>query len=688
MRPQLATAVTAPPAGSGWIYESKLDGYRILARIAGDDVRLFTRNGHDWTARMGPLRDELARLELSAAWLDGEIVVLDARGRPDFQRLQRAFDDASADDIVYFAFDLLHLDGHDLRRVPLVERRELLRELLLVRRPGEHLRFSETLTGPAQRLLASACEQGLEGIIGKRADSLYTSSRSPAWIKLKCTLRQEFVVGGYTEPKGSRTGFGGLLLGVHDDDGQLVYAGSVGTGFDDKALRTIFTRLRALAVDRSPFHDRPRDVKGHWVRPALVAEVSFSEWTSDGRVRHPVFHGLRTDKDPATIVRERPQASPSGRARTPARGAAVAARASSERGQARASAGPPDVAPRASSERGRARASAGSPGTVAARATSERARARVSAGPSGAANARATADSPRAPAIKVTHPERIVDAQSGATKLDLVRYYESVAAAMLPHLAARPLSLVRAPTGVAGEQFFQKHGETGSLPGFRPLAARRPGRPAPLEIASADSLVAAAQMNVIEFHTGNASAPDLERPDRVIFDLDPGEGVPWTVMQDAARLTKAILELLGLRGFLKTSGGKGLHVVVPLRPTWSFDQVKDFSRAVAEHLAATLPALFVAKSGARNRRGRIFVDYLRNGQTATTVAAFSARARPGLGVSVPLAWTELDKLTAGDQWNIFNVPARLDALRKDPWAGYGNDQTLDAAAERLAGSSR
>ncbi|WAS96727.1 DNA ligase D [Nannocystis punicea] len=609
MLPQLATPASTLPRGPGWVYEAKFDGYRVLARIDGDEVALYTRNGNDWTARMLPLRGELAALGLESAWLDGEITVLDPRGRPDFQRLQQAFDGDGSRDIVYFVFDLLYLRGHDLRRVPLVERRRLLEQVLGAARPGEHVRYSETLAGPVDRLLADACKRGLEGLIGKRADSLYTSARSPSWIKLKCTQRQEFVVGGYSDPKGSRAGFGGLLLGVHDEQGRLVYAGKVGTGFDAALLRSIHAKLRAIEADRSPFHVRPREVKGHWVRPVLVAEVSFSEWTSDGRVRHPVFQGLRSDKDPATIVRERPREVES----------------------------------------------------------TSLPKARRSASP-----------------IKVKHPERVIDPSSGATKLDLVRYYETVAEHMLPHLEGRPLAMVRAPTGVAGEQFFQKHSENTRIPGVRELSASlRPGHPRMLEIASNEGLVAAAQMNVIEFHTWNSTAADIEHPDRVIFDLDPGEGVAWESLRDAAQLTRGLLELLGLRSFLKTSGGKGLHVVVPLRPAWSYDPVKNFSRDVAEHLASTLPKLFVAKSGAHNRRGRIFVDYLRNGRTATTIAAFSARVRPGLGVSVPVAWSELGRLTAGDQWNIFSVPARLRALRGDPWAGYRDDQTLVAAAEQL-----
>jgi bifunctional non-homologous end joining protein LigD len=587
--PQLATLVDVPPRGEGWIYEVKFDGYRVLARIDGEDVRLFTRNGNDWTARMRPLRDELRGLGLASAWLDGEIVVMDAKGNPSFQLLQNAFDAAKTADIAYFLFDLPHFGGYDLTRVPLSERRRLLQALLEGAR-SDHLRFSESFDAPIDKLLASACRKGLEGLIGKRADAPYVSRRSPGWIKLKCTRRQEFVIAGYTDPRGSRTGFGSLLLGVHDDHGELVYAGNVGTGFDTARLASLHEKLEALATDKSPFAAVPRGVKGHWVRPRLIAEVAFTEWTSDGRIRHPVFHGLRSDKEPRAITREPVVHAPKA-GKTPA------------------------------------------------------------------------------PRTRVTHADRVIDAKSGATKGKLVEYYDRVAAHILPHLAGRPLAFVRAPAGIAGEQFFQKH-ERGSQ--------------APLAIATREDLLAAAQMNVIELHTGNASAPALDRPDRVVFDLDPGEGISWATLKEATHLTKQLLDMLGLESFLKTSGGKGLHVVVPLAPEAGHAEVRDFSQSVVRHLAKTLPALFVAKSGASNRVGRIFVDYLRNGETATTVAAFSARARPGLGVSVPLAWRELARLEGADQWNIATLPARLARQRADPWKDYWSTrQKLDKARDKL-----
>nr|MDQ3027978.1 DNA ligase D [Pseudomonadota bacterium] len=607
LHPQLATLVDKPPAGAGWTYEVKFDGYRLLARIDGDDVRLFTRNGNDWTARLKALRDEVRALGFASGWLDGEIVMLNAQGNPDFQALQNAFDSSTTGQIVYFVFDAPHFGGYDLTRVPLASRRELL-AAALADKASERIRYSESFDAPVAKLLEGACRKGLEGLIGKRADAPYSSRRSPAWIKLKCARRQEFVIAGYTDPKGSRVGFGALLLGVHDAEGRLTYAGNVGTGFDDKLLASLLAKLRALATPKSPFDAPPRGVKGHWVRPKLIAEVGFTEWTVEGRVRHPVFHGLRTDKEPRAITRE---------------------------------------------------------------------------------EAKHVVEAPQAkrssPVIKVTHPERVIDPKSKATKGDLVSFYARVAEHMLPHLVRRPVALVRGPTGVGGELFFQKHGEKLGIPGIRTLdPALWPGHAAMIEVDTVQALVGAAQMNVIELHTWNSTTKAIAKPDRVIFDLDPGEGVGWETVKEATALTHKMLELLGVESFLKTSGGKGLHVVVPLKPKWDYDAVKDFSEAVVKHLAATLPKLFVSKSGARNRVGRIFVDYLRNGRGATTAAAFSARARPGLGVSVPVTWEELAGLESADQWNIFNIDERLK-VRTDPWKDYESSrQVLDAALRKLA----
>ncbi|WP_432261318.1 DNA ligase D [Cupriavidus sp. TMH.W2] len=615
LAPQLATLVEKPPPDSGaWRYEIKFDGYRLLARVDGKDVRLFTRQGHDWTSKLRALARDVGALGLGEGWLDGEIVVLGKHGETDFQALQNAFDTARVEGIRYFAFDLPWFAGHDLRKVPLAQRRALLRRIF-EHNTSPRLLFSEDFEASAGDMLDAACRMKLEGVIGKRADSVYVSARSNTWIKLKCTLRQEFVVAGFTDPRGSRAGIGSLLLGVHDAGGRLRYAGNVGTGFDTRTLDALRARLDALRADSAPFETVPAGVRGHWVKPRLVAEISFGSWTREGRVRHAVFHGLRTDKPAGAVSVERP-AAPAGKTKTGAR--------------------------------------------------------------------RPTAVGGK---VSISHAGRVIDAESGLSKGDLVRYYERAAPLMLPHLCGRPIAMVRAPSGVAGEQFFQRHSDTLRVDGLNVLDRDLwPGHPALLEIASAEALVAAAQLNVVEFHTWNASKRSIDRPNRIIFDLDPGDGVPWTHMQEAAALMKALLDELGLASFLKTSGGKGLHVVVPVTPRAGWDEIKDFAHGVVLHVAATLPQRFVAKSGARNRVGKIFIDYLRNGMGATTVAAFSARARPGLGVSIPVSWEELDTLTSAAQWTVANVGPRLDALEADdPWADYaGSRQAITRAAARLA----
>ncbi|SPA33707.1 ATP dependent DNA ligase [Cupriavidus taiwanensis] len=634
LAPQLATLVEKPPPdAAAWRYEIKFDGYRLLARVDGKDVRLFTRQGHDWTSKLRALARDVGALGLPDGWLDGEIVVLGKHGETDFQALQNAFDTSRVEAIQYFVFDLPYFAGHDLRKVPLVERRALLRRIF-GHNVSPRLQFSEDFEASPGDMLDAACRMKLEGVIGKRADSAYVSARSNTWIKLKCTLRQEFVVAGFTDPKGSRTGIGSLLLGVHDSGGRLRYAGNVGTGFDTRTLDALRAQLDALRADASPFHTLPAGVRGHWVKPTLVAEVSFGSWTREGRVRHAVFHGLRTDKPAGAVSVEQP-AAPAGKGK-------------------------------------------------AAATTRDKPAGRPESRPKAGAAKRQTAVGGK---VSISHAERVIDAESGLTKGELVRYYERAAPLMLPHLRGRPIAMVRAPSGVGGEQFFQRHSDTLRVDGLNVLdPGLWPGHPALLEIASAEALVAAAQLNVVEFHTWNASKRSIDRPNRIIFDLDPGEGVPWTQVQEAAALMKALLDELGLASFLKTSGGKGLHVVVPVTPRAGWDELKDFARDVVLHAAATLPQRFVAKSGARNRVGKIFIDYLRNGMGATTVAAFSARARPGLGVSIPVAWEELDTLTSAAQWTVANVEARLDALEAaDPWADYaGTRQAITRAAARLA----
>jgi len=623
IKPQLATLVAGVPAGGEWLFEIKFDGYRLMARFDKRKVALITRGGHDWSARMPTLVQELAGLGLHASFLDGEIVVLGDDGAPDFNALQNAFDRGQgAEHIVFFVFDVPFFEGHDLRELPLLQRRQLLRDFL-AEKATDHVRFSDNFEADPASLLRSACQMQMEGVIAKRADAPYVSRRSETWLKLKCKLRQEFVICGYTDRTDRTDQVGSLLLGIHDDRGKLVSVGSVGTGWSSEEASDLKQRLLPLAAATSPFDkgdprpgrwSRRKAGSERWVKPRLLAEVSFAEWTPDDQIRHASFIGLRDDKPAKVIVRERPR-------------------------QFGTSAAPPG---------GRAGGSA-------------------------------------AASVKVSHGERVIDAATGATKLDLVRYYESVAQFILPHLKGRPCSLVRGPTGVGGELFFQKHGEKIGISGITELPEDLwPGHAALLEIGSAQALAGAAQMNVIEFHTWNSTAKNIDRPDRMVFDLDPGEGTTWEQVQEAATLVRAMLDALGLQAWLKTSGGKGLHVVVPLAPRYDYETVKGFSQAIVQHLARTIPARFVAKSGPSNRVGKLFVDYLRNGHGATTAVAFSARARPGLGVSMPVAWDDLGQLKSGSQWNIRTAREYLSFQAEDPWEGYWKKrQPLAEAMKRL-----
>ncbi|MGF6569329.1 bifunctional non-homologous end joining protein LigD [Paraburkholderia sp. GAS333] len=685
-KPQLATLVDSAPAGDDWSYEIKFDGYRVLVRIDRVSKRgvtqIFTRAGNDWTAKFGKQVEAVDQLELDSAWLDGEAVVLDDNDVPSFQALQNTFDANRPQDIVIYLFDVPYLNGYDLRDVPLEQRRAILRALL-ENIDDSVLRFSNDFGFSADELLRSACDMSLEGIIGKRRDSGYLSGRSSSWIKLKCRRRQEFVIGGYSEPSGSRASFGALLLGVYDSKGRLNYAGRVGTGFDAALLRSVKKALDAHASKEMPFAAAPRErsrTAVHWVEPVLVAECNFAEWTSDGIVRQASFVSLRDDKPARQIVKEASRQGVDVQQETDIRheGAAEA--------EAEVEAAPKK---RASSKSGVGK-------TVSAKTTAAKAAGAKTATAKTPAAKTATAKTPatktsatkksnateQIAGVRVSHPDRVIDSSTGARKIDLVRYYEAVADWMLPHLKDRPVSLVRAPEDIGGELFFQKHSQKLSIPNVTQHPGLDAGHPPLITVDVLNALVGAAQMGTVEFHTWNALVSNIEKPDRMVFDLDPDASLGWERMIEAAQLTRSLLEELGLESFCKTSGGKGLHVVVPLAKQAGWDEVKDFSQAVAQHMAATLPKYFSAKMGAQNRKQKIFVDYLRNNRGSSTVAAFSARARPGLGVSVPLSWDEVAATTAGDQWTIQNLHERLADLKKDPWAAYAKTRQRITAAMR------
>ena len=603
--PQLATLVDRAPQGD-WSYEIKFDGYRILARIRDGEVRLFTRNGHDWTERLPRQTKALQALKLKDSWLDGEVVSLNGEGLPDFQALQNAFDIGRSLDIVYYLFDAPFLNGRDQRQDPVEQRRAALKSAL-VGSKSKLLRFSEAFAANQRDIFESACDLALEGVIGKRAGSPYVSSRSADWIKLKCRLRQEFVIVGYTRPQGSRSGFGALLLAVNDETG-LVYAGRVGTGFDQAALKSIYAKLTAQERKTSPLEKPLTSAQGrgvHWVEPTLVGEVQFTEWTREGVVRQAAFVGLRTDKPAQQIIHELPRTAKSLK----------------------------------------------QPNKPKVKTSADK--------------------------VTITHPERVIDTTSGTQKQQLAQFYAGISEWILPFLKSRPVSLLRAPEGIEGEQFFQKHSERMAIPHIKQLdQALDPGHARLMEIDSQDALVGAVQMGTVELHTWGATTDKIETPDLFVLDLDPDPALPWKAMLEAAQLTLSVLDELGVQAFVKTSGGKGLHLVVPLARRDGWDTVKAFAKAIAHFMTAQLPERFTATSGPKNRVGKIFIDYLRNARGASTVAAYSVRARPGLPVSVPVSREELKGLRGAQQWTVANLHERLQSLKEDPWAGYTHRQKI------------
>ncbi len=601
LAPQLATLVKEPPAGDDWLHEIKLDGYRILARIEGGEARLFTRKGNDWTDRLGSIARVLGELPVRGAWLDGEIVVLDARGKSDFGALQSAIG-GKGEGIRYFVFDLLHLDGFDLTRTPLLARKETLRALL--QRSGAlegRLRYSDHVIGEGDAFFRQACELGLEGIVSKHAHKPYVSRRTKDWRKVKCVGREEAIVGGFSEPSGSRTGLGALLL-CQQVDGELRYVGKVGTGFDARTLRALRARLEPLEVRKPAYTGAPRGAAArgvHWVEPALVVEVTFSERTRDGKLRHPVFVGVREDKPAREVTPERP-AKTSARKKAPSR----------------------------------AKSKAGA--TVAG--------------------------------VRLTNPDRVFYPELGLTKRELCEYYELVAERMVPHVAKRPLTMVRCPEGIDRPCFYAQRAFEGMPAAIRPVRVKhREGAEDHTAVHDVAGVVALVQMGVLEIHTWCSRIDRLEQPDQLVFDLDPGPGVPWSGVVEGALAVRERLAELGLTSFVKTTGGKGVHVVLPIVRRHPWETTKAFAHAIAKDLARRDASRYTAVISKSKRRGKIFVDYLRNTRGATAVCAYSTRAKPGAPVSAPSPWEERSDVRP-DGFDVRSMPERM--REPDPWAGF------------------
>jgi bifunctional non-homologous end joining protein LigD len=587
--PQLATLVEAPPKGPEWIYEVKLDGYRAIGLCESHEAAMISRNGKDWTSSMGTIARAIERLPVKSAVLDGEVVVQNDDGTTSFQKLQNALGEGRDDLLSYYVFDLLFLDGEDVAGLPLLERKKRLKTLLSGLKPSSPLRYGDHVTGDADKILHRVCELGGEGIVAKRADAPYAQKRTRDWVKVKCMRRQEVVIVGWTEPKGSRKGLGALVLAVHDDQGDLIDVGRVGTGFDQAMLAALHHRLKAIEQKASPLGKPTRGKSVHWARPELVAEVAFAEWTGEGKLRHPSFIALREDKDPSEVEREKPL---------------------------------PAAATKKKSADGRVLVLG----------------------------------------VPITNPDKVLYADAGITKRELAEYYATAADEMLPHVANRPVMIYRCPDGLEGERWFQKHASKGMPEDVRTIGIEdRRGKSEPyLYIDSARGLVSLAQMGSLEIHVWGAHVDRLESPDLLVFDLDPDPAVEWKRVVAAAKRVRERLREHEMESFVRTTGGKGLHVVVELESsTFDWDKSRAFSGGIAAEMVREDPSGFVATMAKSKRTGKILIDYFRNTRGATSVASFSTRARKGAPVALPISWEELEAVSSGAEFDLRSVRQRL-----------------------------
>ncbi|UCI26776.1 DNA ligase D [Mesorhizobium sp. B2-8-5] len=603
IEPQLATLERDAPAGEDWLHEVKFDGYRMQAQIAGSEVRLLTRAGLDWTEKFdGPVTGALAGLKCRDAIIDGEIVVLADSGVSSFPLLQADLSARRADRFVYYVFDLMRLDGKDLRREPLVERKQALAELLGDQPDHSGLRFSDHFHEPGKVMLQHVCRMGLEGVVSKRADAPYRSGRGLSWIKSKCTLRQEFVIGGYLPSDKTGRGLRSLLVGFNEG-GKLHYAGRVGTGFSGKVMTDLKKKLDGLKAKGSPFSAAVPKGKGlTFVKPELVGEVEFRSWTSDRIIRHASFQGLREDKPAEEVVQEKPKKAETG----------------------------------------------AKPGTKTA--------------PKASAGTVKTS-------IKLSHPDKLLWPDEKVSKRDLLDHYALVWPRMEQFVVNRPLSLVRAPDGIDGQRFFQKHASPGMSDKIARMKDPTDGEEI-LFIKDFDGLAALVQYGVVEVHIWGCTLDALEKPDQIIFDLDPDEGVDVGKVREAALDIHKQLDELSLPNLVKTSGGKGYHVLVPLKPSAEWDAVKDFAHDFARALEQAAPDRYTATLSKKARTGKIFVDYLRNGRGSTTVAPYSSRAKKGATVSMPVTWPEIEKGLAPNAFPLGDETTLKQLKKADPWAEF------------------
>jgi bifunctional non-homologous end joining protein LigD len=608
------------PAGPNWLHEVKYDGYRIVARKAGDEITLFSRSGLDWTIRFPAIATALLSFPAKSALIDGEVAFVLPSGVTDFKSLQQHIDSPHGS-IRYFVFDLLFLDGKDWRKKTLIERRAKLAQLMATKGASNFLVYADYVQGSGPEFFAQACEAGLEGMMSKRADRPYISGRGKDWLKIKCKRGEEFVVGGYSRSEVRGKPFSSLLLGTFED-GKLNYAGKVGTGFDAADFNSLAEKFAPLERSRSPFEDVPREERkgAVWLEPTLVAQVEFTERTRDGRLRHPSFQGLRADKKAREVHREQAEDEEAGMVKT--RTAAVS-----------------------------------------------------------------KTDDPTFAGVTLTNPDRVYYPDIGLTKLGVAQYYESVAKFMLPYVVRRPISLVRCPEGIDKEHFFQRHAMKGMSKAIKqvPIAGGETKKPY-LYIDDEEGLFALVQIGALEIHDWGVSLDHVSQPDRIVFDLDPDEGLALATLKAAAVEVREFLADLGFKSFLKSTGGKGLHLVAPIQPKLGWNEVKPFAKAIADALVAARPDRYTANPLKKTRQDKIFVDYLRNQRGGSAIVNYSTRAKAGAPVACPLRWDELKGLKAASPYSVKTLPARLKALKRDPWEGFfSTRQSITAKAKKALG---
>jgi bifunctional non-homologous end joining protein LigD len=621
---QLARLVETAPAGEDWLHEMKFDGYRVLLWRHGEEVRIRSRGNQEWTAKLPAAAAALRSLHCDSCVLDGELVSVDPQGRSSFSDLQQGFGaggDTGALGIM--VFDLLYLDGADLRPQPQLERKKALAKLL----HGQHapLQLTEYLTGHGPEAAQRACADGLEGIVCKAADAAYVAGRGGAWLKVKCVQSDEYAIVGYTTGQGARARLGSLLLARPEAAGRWRYFGRVGTGMDEAMIGDLLKHLhkapKPVSLENPPDRAQLRGAKPVWVKPEWVVETEYRGFTADGLLRQASLKGLRQDR---TVNSLRP------------------------------------------SKRDAARVAAGSKPRKHSPAVDSPAPKDItqSAAPRRASKSRKT----RTSTVTLTHPERMLFDNPPITKQELAEFYTSIADFILPGLVGRPLLLLRCPEGAAGECFFQKH----ISPGFPPSVhevwdpeARRKW----IYIDDLDGLLGLVQMSAVEYHVWGGTAAKLDIADRLVMDLDPATGVPWKRVVEAAQEVRERLSTLGLKSFVRTSGGKGLHVVLPLNPGSDWTTAKSFAHALAESMSREQPKRYLAVASKSRREGRIFIDYLRNGRGSTAVCSYSLRHRPGAPIATPLSWEELPEIRSAGQFGYATIRQRLVGKRSDPWKG-------------------